>query len=185
MFGKDFGPLFVGRANTWGMRIPRLLEKPFYRYDLDVEVPATEVAVLVDAMEGERLSMKTRVGWPALKEQLEAEQRITVRVLSDDAWPDFENDIRALSNYLSEPVVGREVYVEPGDETPFLQGWLVIGRRGETARVPLSLAWDEDQNALIDRGVDKDQIEPSWEDLPAWVREATGPEQRSAPSKVE
>jgi hypothetical protein len=152
-----------------------LLEKPFHRYDLDVEVPATEVAVLVDAMEGERLSMKTRVGWPSLKEQLEKEQRITVQVLSDDAWPDFENDICALSRYLSEPITGRDVYVEPGEDAPFLQGWLVIGRRGETARVPLLLTWDEDANALVDRGVDKANLEPKWAELPAWVRDALGP----------
>lgn len=159
-----------------------LLERPFHRYDLNVEVPATEVAVLVDAMEGERLSMKTRVGWPALKEQLEKDQRITIEVLSDESWPDFENDIRALSNYLSEPITGREVYVEPGGEQPFLQGWLVIGRRGETARVPLKLGWDEDANALLDEGVDRSNLDAPWESLPAWVKDAAGPEVRAAAS---
>lgn len=156
-----------------------LLERPFHRYDLTVEVPATEVAVLIDAMEGERLSMKTRVGWPELKEQLEKEQRITIQVLSDEAWPDFENDIRVLSNYLSEPITGREVYAEPGEEAPFLQGWLVIGRRGETARVPLKLGWDEDANALLDFGIDRDHLDPPWEALPAWVKDAAGPEVRA------
>ncbi len=156
-----------------------LLEKPFHRYDLDIDVPATEVAVLVDAMEGEQLSMKTRVGWTTLKSQLEKDQRITVQVLSDDAWPDFENDIRTLSNYLSEPLTGREVYVAPGGEAPFLQGWLVLGLRGETARVPLLLQWDEDANALVDRGVDQANLEPKWAELPAWVRDALGPELRA------
>ncbi len=156
-----------------------LLEKPFHRYDLDIDVPATEVAVLVDAMEGEQLSMKTRVGWTTLKSQLEKDQRITVQVLSDDAWPDFENDIRTLSNYLSEPITGRDVYVAPGGEAPFLQGWLVLGRRGETARVPLLLQWDEDANALVDRGVDQASLEPQWSELPAWVRDALGPEIRA------
>jgi hypothetical protein len=157
-----------------------LLEKPFYRYDLKVDVPATEVAVLVDALEGERLSIKTRLGWPTIKAQLELEQRITVQVISDESWPDFENDIRAISVYLSEPITGREVYVAPGGDAPMLEGWLIVGRRGDSARVPLVLAWDEDQNMLVDRGVDRAELEPRWDDLPDWVKDAIGPELRAA-----
>lgn len=157
-----------------------LLEKPFYRYDLDVEVPATEVAVLVDALEGEQMSLKARIGWEKLKGQLEADQRITVGRLSDEAWADFESDIRALSVYLSEPISGREVYAEPGEDQPTLMGWLILGRRGETARVPLALGWNEDENALVDNGLDKAQLEKLWDELPAWVRDALGPERRMA-----
>jgi hypothetical protein len=159
-----------------------LLEKPFHRYDLNVEVPPTEASVLVDALDGEPLSLKNRLGPAALRSQIETEQRIHVQVLSDDAWPDFENDIRTLSVYLSEPISGREVYVEPGDPEPVLRGWLVLGRRGESARVPLRLVWNEDANALEDRGVDHDSLNPPWEELPAWVRDALGPERRAAAS---
>lgn len=157
-----------------------LLEKPFYRYDLNVDVPATEAAVLVDALEGEPLSLKTRLGWPTVKAQIEQDQRIAVEILADDAWPDFENDIRAISTYLSEPISGREVYVAPGGEEPMLEGWLVVGKRGETARVPLALAWDEDQNMLVDRGVDREVLAPRWDELPSWVKDAIGPELRAA-----
>lgn len=157
-----------------------LLEKPFYRYDLTVDVPATEAAVLVDGLEGERLSIKTRVGWPAIKAQIEIEQRLVVEVLSDEPWADFENDVRAISVYLSEPITGREVYVAPAGDTPMLEGWLIVGRRGETARVPLALAWDDDQNMLVDRGVDRAALDPRWDDLPDWVKDAIGPELRAA-----
>lgn len=157
-----------------------LLEKPFYRYDLNVDIPATEAAVLVDALEGERLSIKTRLGWPSIKAQIEQEQRISVEVISDDAWPDFENDIRAISVYLAEPISGRQVYVAPGGEQPLLEGWLVVGKRGETARVPLSLAWDEEQNMLVDLGVDHAEIEPRWEELPEWVKSAVRRQARAA-----
>lgn len=149
-----------------------LLEKPFYRYDLTVEVPATEVAVLVDALEGEQLSMKTRLGWPDMRAQIQEEQRLSIEILSDDAWPDFENDIRAISVYLAEPIAGREVFVAPGGDEPVLEGWAVVGRRGETARVPLSLAWDEEQNMLVDQGVDHAALELGSEGLPEWVRRA-------------
>lgn len=160
--------------------LPQLApEKPFYRYHLDVEVPATEVAVLVDAMEGEPLSMKARVGWTTLKNQLVTDQRITVDMLGDEAWADFENDIRILSNYLSEPIVGREVYVEPGEDRPLMQGWLVIGYRGETARVPLSFSWSRRALAFVDHGVAKNELDPPWDELPPWVKDAIGPELRA------
>jgi hypothetical protein len=157
-----------------------LLEKPFFRYDLQVEVPATEVRVLVDALEGEPLSLKTRLGWPSIKAQIELDQRITAEILADDPWPDFENDLRAISVYLAEPISGREVYVAPGGEEPMLEGWLVVARRGDSARVPLALEWDEDQNMLVDRGVDRAALEPRWEELPDWVKRAIGPGLRAA-----
>lgn len=159
-----------------------LLERPFYRYDLAVEIPATETAVLVDALAGERITLKDRLGWESLKAQIETEQRITIQVISDDAWPDFERDIQTLSVYLSEPVSGREVHVFPDGDRPDLRGWIILGRRGETARIPLSLGWDEDQNMLVDRGIDRDDVERRWNDLPTWVKDALGPEIRAARS---
>lgn len=157
-----------------------LLERPFYRYDMNVEIPATETAVLIDALAGERLTLKDRLGWESLQAQIETEQRITIQVISDDAWPDFERDIQTLSVYLSEPVSGREVHVAPAGARPDLRGWIILGRRGETARIPLSLAWDEDQNMLVDNGIDRADVEARWNDLPTWVKDALGPEIRAA-----
>lgn len=155
-----------------------LLERPFHRYDLSVDVPATEAAVLVDALAGERFTIKDRLGWATLKDQIEREQRIFIEVISDNAWPDFERDIQTLSVYLSEPISGREVYVSPGGDAPLLKGWIILGRRGETARIQLDIDWDEDANMLVDRGVDRAEIGPRWNDLPPWVKDALGPEIR-------
>jgi hypothetical protein len=154
-------------------------ETPFYRYDVSVDIPATEVAVLIDALDGERLALKDRIGWDELKRQLEQEQRIDVHETSGVAWPELEADLKTLSVYLSEPISGREVRVKPGPDAPVLQGWLIFGRRGETARVPLSLGWDQAAQAPVDGGVDRTQLGAQWAALPAWVRASLGPEMRA------
>jgi hypothetical protein len=143
--------------------------KPFYRYDLKVEIPATEVAVLVDALDGEEFSVRDRLGKDELRRQLE-EQLIEIEVLSDNSWPEFQDDIETLSVYLAEPISGREVQVEPGTDQPEVKGWVILGRRGESERVALDLGWDADALSLIDRGIDKNDARRRWKELPEWVR---------------
>ena len=43
---------------------------------------------------------------------------------------------------------------EPTQGAPRLQGWLIVGRRGETERVDLELRWDADEEAVVDEGED-------------------------------
>jgi len=85
-----------------------------YHYDLSVEIPATEVAVLVDA-HGEALSLRERIGRNALRRQLE-EQEIKLDVSSDERWPDFQRDIETLSMYLSEPISRLDVGWDVGTQ---------------------------------------------------------------------
>jgi hypothetical protein len=155
------------------------LEKPFCRHDVSVDIPATEVAVLVDALEDEHLALKERMGWTELKRQLEQEHRIDVHEASGEPWPDLEGDIKTLSTYLSEPISGREICVKPGPGSPLLEGWLILGLRGETARVPLSLGWDKGAQEVIDGGVDRTKLGERRPALPAWARDALGPEMRA------
>jgi hypothetical protein len=143
--------------------------KPFYRYDLEVEIPATEVAVLVDALEGDDFSLRERIGKDELRRQLEAQQ-IRIEAASPDRWPDFQRDVGTLSAYLSEPIAGREIHVEPGAGGPLLEGWAILGRRGETARVALDLAWDAGKEAPVERGLDEAYARRHWDELPEWVR---------------
>lgn len=143
--------------------------KPFYRYDLNVEIPATEVAILVDALDGEEFSLRERIGNAELRRQLE-EQQITLDVRSDESWPDFQRDIETLSAYLSEVIAGREICVDPGPREPLLKGWVILGRRGETERVALDLAWDASAQTPVVRGVDMREARRRWQDLPEWVR---------------
>jgi hypothetical protein len=143
--------------------------KPFYRYDLDVEIPATEVAVLVDALEGDDFSLRDRLGKDELRRQLEA-QEIRIEATSPERWPDFQRDVGTLSTYLSEPIAGREVHVEPGAGEPRIEGWAILGLRGETERVVLDLAWDAATGEPVERGIDPAYADRRWKELPEWVR---------------
>jgi hypothetical protein len=142
---------------------------PQYRYRLRVEIPATEVAVLVDGLDGGDFSLRERMGRDELRRQLE-NQVIDVDVLSETSWPEFERDIETLSRYLSEPIHGREIHVEPGPTEPLREGWVVLGWRGETARVALDLGWGQDAMAVVDRGIDEAAARRRWDELPGWVR---------------
>jgi hypothetical protein len=143
--------------------------KPFHRYALAVEIPATEVAILADALDGERFSLGDRLGSEELAKQLE-EQLLHVELQSEAAWPEFQKDIETLSVYLSEPISGREFHVEPGGETPRLEGWLILGNRGETERIALDLAWNPESGELVDRGIDERQLQGQLPSLPDWAR---------------
>lgn len=143
--------------------------KPFFCYDLRVDVPATEVAVLADALEDDAISLRERIGAEELSRQL-AEQHIEVDARTDERWPDFQRDVGTLSAYLSEPISGREIRVEPGPGGPEIDGWLILGRRGETERLALDLAWDAEARSLVDLGVDVNDVHRRWSELPGWVR---------------
>lgn len=143
--------------------------KPFFCYDLRVEIPATEVAVLADALQGDDFSLRERIGEAELRRQL-AEQQIEIDARTDERWPDFERDVGTLSAYLSEPISGREIRVEPSPSGPLLDGWLILGRRGETERLALDIAWDAETESFVDLGVDVDDARRRWRDLPEWIR---------------
>jgi hypothetical protein len=143
--------------------------KPFHRYELKAEIPATEVAVLVDALEGEEFSLRERIGKEELGRQLQ-EQKLKLDVRTGQRWPEFRREVEALSAYLSEPISGREIHVEPGPAGPLLDGWVILGRRGETERLALDLAWDAGAEAPVDRGIDVKEAHRRWKELPEWVR---------------
>ena len=143
--------------------------KPYYQYDLRVEIPATDVAVLVDALEGEAFSLREQIGKEELARQLE-EQKLKLDVRTSERWPEFRRDVETLSVYLSEPISGREIHVEPGPVGPRLDGWVILGRRGETERLALDVVWDVEAQALVDRGIDVEEARRRWKELPEWVR---------------
>ena len=148
-----------------------------YRYLLDVEIPATEVAVILDALEesagggGEAFGLRDRFGAAELRRQIEA-QRIHVNARSATAWPDFQRDIETLSTYLSEPIAGHELRLEtPVDAPPVASGAVIVARRGTVQHVPLRVAWDADQNELTVQGVLAEPASAGWTGLPDWVRD--------------
>jgi hypothetical protein len=142
-----------------------------YRYDLDVEIPATDAAVLVDALDGEPFGLRQHLGAHELRRQLEGLE-LHVSQTSPTRWPDFEKDIEILSVYLPEYVEGREIAIEPTGRAPKLEGYRIVGHRGETVRVRLDLTWDAESGTVVHGDDDVQDLERRWASLPAWARSA-------------
>lgn len=140
-----------------------------YRYDLRVEIPATDVAVLVDALEDEAFTLRKFLGAKELERRIR-EQELVVDVTTDERWPGFDKDVEILSVYLSQYIIGREIVITETLGAPKLEGWLVVGRRGETERVDLDLRWDADEEAVVDEGEDVPKLAARWQALPEWLK---------------
>ena len=140
-----------------------------YRYDLRVEIPATDVGVLVDALEDEAFTLRTVLGAKELERQIR-EQELVVAVTTGERWPSFDKDVEILSVYLSDYIIGRELMIEPTQGAPRLKGFLVVGRRGETERVELVLRWDAGEEAVVDEGEDVPKLAARWSTLPEWLK---------------
>lgn len=153
------------------MPLPAPSSVPHYRYDLKVEIPATDAAVLLDALEDEPFGLKARLGEAELRRQIRALD-LSVQANTEEQWSDFEADINVLSVYLSQYIIGREIFVQPTEGAPRLEGWKVIGRRGETARLKLDLSWDPADKSVIDGDEDVKDVVRRWPELPEWVRSA-------------
>ena len=147
-----------------------------YRYLLDAEIPATEVAVVRDALEepagggGEAFALRDHLGADELRRQIES-QRIRVDARVSAPWPDFQRDIETLSTYLSEPIAGHELRLERAEgQPPQASGAVILARRGKVQRVPLRVVWDEAKNELTEGGVLAEPSSAAWTGLPDWVR---------------
>ena len=140
-----------------------------FRYDLRVEIPATDVGVLVDALEDEAFTLRTFLGAKELERRIR-EQELVVAVTTEERWPGFDKDVEILSVYLSQYIIGREILITPTLGAPKLEGWLVVGRRGETERVDLDLRWDADEEAVVDEGEDVPKLAARWPTLPEWLK---------------
>ncbi len=140
-----------------------------YRYDLRVEIPATDVGVLVDALEDEAFTLRNVIGAKELERQIRA-QELVVAVTTEDRFATFDKDIEILSVYLSQYIIGREIVITPTLGAPKLDGALIVGRRGETERVDLDLRWDADEEAVVDEGEDLVKLAARWSTLPEWLR---------------
>jgi hypothetical protein len=148
----------------------RTFQSP-YRYELHVEIPATDAAVLVDALEGEPFGLGKRLGADELNRQIR-ELELSVRTTSSQRWDDFEKDIEILSIYLPQFIEGREIHVDAGAVPPKVEGWKIVGHRGETERLRLDVSWDEESGAVVGGGDDIADIERRWSTLPSWMQSA-------------
>ena len=65
-----------------------------YRYDLRVEIPATDVGVLIDALEDEAFTLRTVLGAKELERQIR-EQELVVGVTTEERWPSLTRTWRS------------------------------------------------------------------------------------------
>jgi hypothetical protein len=142
---------------------------PLFRYELRVELPPTEIAVLVDALDGDELTFRERLGTEELQRQLD-EQELVIDVLSERSWPGFQREIEVLSTYLSEPISAREIHLQPGADAPLVEGWVILASRGQSERLALEMGWDPEARAPVDGGIDIEKARRRWKELPEWVR---------------
>lgn len=125
--------------------------KPRWHYLLDVHVPGTEAAILLDALAGEPFGLRDRLGSEELERQI-AEFELHVDRVSEKRWEDFEHDIEILSLYLTPNVEGTEIRIEDGKGGPSVQAWRIVAKSGEAVRLELEVRWDPEQQAILTGG---------------------------------
>lgn len=152
------------------MAIPDALPTQ-YRYDLRVDIPATDVSVLLDGLDGEDFFLREVLGKKELERRIK-EQDLLVEVETLERWPAFDKDIEVLSVYLSQYIIGRELVITPTQGAPKIEGFIVVGRSGETARMALDVRWDPIEETVIDEGEDVAALAKRWDTLPEWLRTA-------------
>src|SRR5579859_4596553 len=126
---------------------------------------------MVDALEDEPFEIGERISKTELGRSLQ-DGRLLFEAMSVERLAHFERDVGMLSVYLSQYIIGREVFVRPTQGAPILKGWMIVGRQGETVRLELDLLWDAGDEKLIDRGVDEEEAAKRWGELPEWARTA-------------
>jgi hypothetical protein len=142
-----------------------------YTYALRVEIGGDERGTLRDALEDEPFGIRDRLGTAAVEAMI-ADGELVFEATLDAPFPEFERDIGTVSVYLSQYIIGREIWIEPTPGAPVLEGWKVVGRLGETARLALDLDWDPRAQEVVDRDEDVADARARWAALPEWLRSA-------------
>jgi hypothetical protein len=138
---------------------------------LRVEIEPTERETIASALEDEPFELGERVGRAAIERQLD-EGTLSFEVSTVERLEHFERDVGMLSIYLPQYVIGKEVFVRPTKGAPILDGWMVVGRSGESVRLALDVRWDANHEQIMDDGPDVRALEKRWDELPEWVRDA-------------
>lgn len=143
-----------------------------YRCALDLEIPADERRELAEAIEIELAGTTMEIDVPALATSARA-GRIRLHYLREHPWEHFEPLIALFSVHLHELVRGVST-VESLDDDGTLQevrAEKIIGRRGETVRLPLLPDARPDGVHVDPDREDLDAIRARWSALPRWVQD--------------
>lgn len=140
-----------------------------YRYILHVDIPATDVRVLLDALDDEPLELAVQLGKEELRRQLESSV-LSVDTQSEKRWDKLDADLEILSTYLAAPVVAIELVIDGAAA----HGHRILARQGEVVRVALELAQTEDGSVDI-VGEDIDKLTAQLSGLPRWAQSLLAP----------
>ncbi len=140
-----------------------------HQYQVHADVPATDVMVLLDALDGERLELTERLGAGELERQIES---FTIDV--DHTWPTrwaaLDQDLEVLSRYLAAPMSATEVIVP--DAGP-ASGSRLLAWHGEVVRFPLKVHRTHD-GVVID-GEDLEALAIALPRMPGWAQSLLAP----------
>ena len=137
-------------------------------YALHVDIPATDVRVLMDALDGEQLGLTTELGEDELRQQIEA-GALMIDARAETRWTWLEQDLEVLSRYLAAPLVAREIAV--GDD---VRGWRILARGGEVVRIPLAIARADDGQLEV-TGENIEELTRQLPDMPRWAQSLLAP----------
>lgn len=144
-----------------------------WRYHLDLPVEGSDRGNLVDALEGEDLSLFEDLPREKAYEAIRA-GRLRYEAAKPEPMPAFPRDLSVLSLFLFQVIRGLEVaerYSAP-DVTDDVRAWKVIARRGEWVKVPLVVATRPEGGFVVDADIeDLEVIRARWPSYPLWFHD--------------
>jgi hypothetical protein len=128
---------------------------------LRADIPATDVQVILDALDGEPLSLAEAIGDEELRRRIRG-GTLSVDLATDTPF-DLGHDVEVLSTYLAAPVVATEIAI--GDRVIAER---IVGRGGETVRVPLDTVWSDGELEIM--GENEEALERALPTMPRWAQ---------------
>ncbi|MEQ8764798.1 MAG: hypothetical protein RL885_12780 [Planctomycetota bacterium] len=143
-----------------------------HHYHLELEVSGTDRQNLAITLEDHRLDLEDHLGdETSLAEQVQA-GHVRIGLTMKEPIAGFESDIALLSSFLHQVLRGLEVeesVTDPPDPTK-VRAEKILGRLGETIRIPLRVEVDEGRLIIDPDADDLGYLESRWHDLPLWVQ---------------
>ena len=144
-----------------------------YRCALEVEIPRGARHGLVDALAAAPVVLPAGLGRQEVEGAIRA-GRLRVHYLLDTPWEDFEAFIGVVSRSVFALVRGLQVLEiqDEGGATLQVVAEKIVGRRGETVRLPLRPLLQPDGVHVDAEAEDLDGIRSRWRSYPLWAQDA-------------
>lgn len=145
-----------------------------HRCAIDLRVGRGARKALLKALHDEPLALTHHVDLAHLEASIRG-GHLRVHYMREHPWVGFESDIAILSRHLPHALVrGVSVLEVQNDAGTTLEvcAEKIIGRRGETARIPLRARKRGGEFVVDDDDDDLDAIRERWSSYPRWVQNA-------------